>query len=102
LSAKTNKRIGSKAPSAYLKEFELHGTAAASLEELMRSHCIKLEILHNDDFEAFFQARAKALMELIGKAMGKNLSLELIEDSEGELHMGNGAGYIQKASPSLR
>jgi len=36
LSAKTNKRIGSKAPSAYLKEFELHGTAVASLEEIMR------------------------------------------------------------------
>ncbi len=90
MSAKTNKRIGSKAPSAYLKEFELHGTAVASLEEIMRSHCIKLEILRNDDFEAFFQARAKALMELIGKAMGKNLSFESIEDTDGNLRNGNG------------
>ena len=57
----------------------------------MRSHCIELEILRNDDFEAFFQARAKALMELIGKAMGKNLSLESIEDINGNL--GNGNGY---------
>lgn len=90
LSAKTNKRIGSKAPSTYLKEFELHGTAVASLDEIMRSHGIKLEILHNDDFEIFFQVRAKALMELIGKAMGKNLSLELVEDTDGDLCNGNG------------
>ena len=30
-------------------------------------------------------------MELIGKAMGKNLSLEPIEDTDGNL--GNGKGY---------
>jgi hypothetical protein len=82
LSAKTNKRIGSKAPSAYLKNFELHGTAVASLEELMRSHCIELNILQSDNFGAFFQARAEELMELIGKAMGKNLSLESFEDTD--------------------
>lgn len=56
----------------------------------MRSHCIKLEILRNKDFEAFFQARAKALMELIGKAMRKNLSLESIEDTDRNLRSGNG------------
>ncbi len=55
----------------------------------MRSHGIKLEILRNDDFEIFFQVRAKALMELIGKAMGKNLSLELVEDTDGDLCNGN-------------
>jgi hypothetical protein len=76
LSAKTNKIIGSKAPSAYLKEFEKQGTAVTSLEEIMRSHHIQLNILQCDNFETFFQARATALMELIGKAMGKNLSFE--------------------------
>ncbi|MEI2581764.1 hypothetical protein [Scytonema sp. PRP1] len=80
LSAKTNKRIGSKAPSLYLKEFELHGTVVASFEEILRSHCIKLETLRCDNFDAFFQTRAKALMELIGRAMGKTLNIESIED----------------------
>ncbi len=71
LSAKTNKKIGSKAPSLYLKEFEQQGIKATRIEEILRSHCIEFNILQSDNFEAFFQARAKALMELIGKAMGK-------------------------------
>jgi hypothetical protein len=84
LSAKTNKTIGCKAPSHYLKEFELCGTGATSLDRILQSHCITLETLQCDDFEAFFNARALALMELISKAMGKNLSLELIHDISGD------------------
>ncbi|MEB3214758.1 MAG: DUF262 domain-containing protein [Nostocales cyanobacterium 94392] len=95
LSAKTNKRIGSKAPSAYLKEFEQQGTAVANLDEILRSHCIELNILQCDDFEIFFQARAKALMELIGKAMGKNLTVESNGNTEGDYLNSNG-NCIQK------
>lgn len=84
LSAKTNKTIGCKAPSLYLKEFELCGTGATNLDRILQSHCITLETLRCDDFEAFFQARAEALMELISKAMGKNLSLESIHDIDGD------------------
>jgi hypothetical protein len=79
LSAKTNKTIGSKAPSVYLKEFEHQGTAVASLDEILRSHYIELNILQRDNFEEFFQARAEELMYLIGKAMGKDLKFELIK-----------------------
>ena len=91
LSAKTNKRIGSKAPSVYLKEFEQQGIAPARLEEILRSHCIDFNILQSDHFETFFQTRAKALMELIGKAMGKNLSFELHRD--GDQHDISSNGY---------
>lgn len=74
LSAKTNKKIGSKAPSVYLKKFEQQGITVGRLEEILRSHCIELNILQCDDFEAFFKARAEALMNLISKAMGKKLT----------------------------
>ncbi len=80
LSAKTNKTIGCKAPSVYVREFEQNGTGVTNLDEIMQSHHIELENLQCDDFEVFFQARAKALMELIGKAMGKNLSFEPTQD----------------------
>ncbi|GJD16385.1 hypothetical protein RIVM261_013410 [Rivularia sp. IAM M-261] len=83
LSAKTNKTIGCKAPSLYLNEFELHGTRPSSLDKILQSHCITVETLRCDDFEVFFQMRAKALMELIGKAMGKNLSFEPNQDGDG-------------------
>ncbi|MBD1902703.1 hypothetical protein NDI44_11410 [Trichocoleus sp. DQ-A3] len=38
---KTNNKVGSKAPSIYLKEFELSGTSATRLDEMLRSHFIE-------------------------------------------------------------
>lgn len=89
LSAKTNKKIGSKAPSVYLKKFEMSGTSPEKLDDMLRSHAIEPEFLRLDDFEGFFAARTKALMELIGKAMGKPLILEAFEPSA-ECKNGNG------------
>ncbi len=91
LSAKTNKKIGSKAPSVYLKKFEMWGTSPEKLDHMLRSHAIEPEFLRQDDFEGFFAARTKALMELIGKAMGKHLILESFEPSVAEYKNGNGS-----------
>lgn len=93
LSAKTNKKIGSKAPSIYLEEFELSGTSAKRLDEILRSHAISPKTLRRDDFEGFFQMRANNLLTLIGKAMGKSLSFESSEDFVRESHNGNGREY---------
>jgi hypothetical protein len=89
LSAKTNKKIGSKAPSAYLREFELSGTSAVRLDEMLRSHAIEPSMLRKDDFEGFFQARTSALLELIGKAIGKCLTVESLENLTGNFHNAN-------------
>jgi hypothetical protein len=71
LSAKTNKKIGSKAPSVYLKELEMSGISPQRLDEILLSHAIDKKTLQIDDFEGFFQARSKVLLDLIGQAMGK-------------------------------
>ena len=98
LSAKTNKKIGSKAPSVYLKEFERSGTSPEKLDDMLRSHAIDPTMLRNDDIERFFTTRTKALMELISKAMGKPLTIDLFEtcDQEyaNEYANGNGNGFI--------
>jgi hypothetical protein len=73
LSAKTNKKIGSKAPSVYLRQLERERTSPERLDDMLRSHAIDPEMLRHDDFEGFFVARTQALMELIAKAMGKSL-----------------------------
>lgn len=93
LSAKTNKKIGCKAPSVYLKEFELSGTSTKRLDEMLRSHAISPKSLQRDDFEAFFQMRANNLLALIGKAMGKSLSFESLKDFVGEHHNDNTNEY---------
>lgn len=71
LSAKTNKKIGSKAPSVYLKELEISGISQRRLDEILLSHAIDIKTLQVDDFEGFFQARSKVLLDLISQAMSK-------------------------------
>lgn len=74
LSAKTNRQIGSNPPSIYLAKIQKDtGISEAKMDELLRSHVIDPVALRADDFDAFFQARQKALLERIGKAMGKNI-----------------------------
>lgn len=76
ISAKTNRMIGAKAPSKYLPSIQVKGMVEISqqdLDEILRSHVIDPATLRADDFNAFFQAREKALLERIEKAMGKKL-----------------------------
>ena len=72
LSKHSNIVIGGCAPSVYLKNIqEKHGISADTLDEIIRSHLIEPEHLRNDDFQAFFEARIKALAFLVSDAMGK-------------------------------
>lgn len=93
LSAKTNKKIGGKSPSAYLRQLKKEGTSPRRLDEMLRSHAIDPELLRQDDFEGFFAARTVALLELIGKAMGRNLTVKPVEVSDQEYNNGNGHGF---------
>jgi len=71
LSEGTNRLIGGKAPSVYLAKLQQQGISKKRLDEILRSHLIEPETLWNDDFEGFFAARTQALLDLIGKVMGK-------------------------------
>jgi hypothetical protein len=71
LSEGTNGLIGGKAPSVYLAKLQQQGISKKRLDEILRSHLIEPETLWNDDFEGFFAARTQALLDLIGKVMGK-------------------------------
>jgi len=93
LSASTNKKIGSKSPSVYLKQFEKQGISPNKLDEMLRSHAIDPMMLRRDDFEGFFAARTRALMELISNAMGKRLTVEPFEESIAGYKNGNGNGF---------
>ena len=72
LSARTNRIIGKKAPSVYLNQLQKQsGMAAQEMDEVLRSHVVEPTLLRADDFDAFFAARAAALMDRIASAMGK-------------------------------
>ncbi len=74
ISAKANRKIGGNAPSIYLKQ--LQGDPAvqvndAAMDDILVTHKIETQLLRADDFEQFFQARKRALLIMVEKAMGK-------------------------------
>ncbi len=73
ISAHTNRMIGGRAPSAYLIRLE-EEIAPERLSAVLRSHLIGEEPLRDDDFWQFFSLRAERLLNLIERAMGKQIS----------------------------
>jgi len=71
IAALTNKKLGGKAPSKYLKAIENDNVSPEALYANIESHGIDVASLREDDFDKFFLARAKTIVRLIYKAMGK-------------------------------
>jgi hypothetical protein len=72
LTAKTNRVIGGRAPSVYLKR--LAGSAETTTDEIaanVAAHLIDVTPLLADDYQGYVVARERALLALIGAAMGK-------------------------------
>lgn len=72
----TNRSIGGNAPSEYTKTImkKVSGLTEAELKERIESHCVDYDALVRDDFNSYFVDRAKKLLRLIEKAMGKPVS----------------------------
>lgn len=75
LSYRTNRIIGGNAPSTYLKKIEKDGhVSEADLNAFAATHLIDVDNFRADCFDEYFIKRAKALLELIGSAMGKPIA----------------------------
>ncbi len=74
LTARTNRILGGNAPSRYLTSIEgNHGVAAARLDEILSSHLIDPLLLREDAFDEFIRDRARLLLDMVEKAMGKTV-----------------------------
>lgn len=79
LTARTNRMIGGRAPSDYLRGLrDRDGVAGAAEDANLTSHLIDPDTMRQDEFEAFFETRQRALLERIGRVMGKQLITEPI------------------------
>lgn len=69
----TNRSIGGNAPSEYLATIlrKVDGLTEEQLKERVESHFIDYDYLKANDFNSYFIERAKRLLDLIEKAMGK-------------------------------
>jgi hypothetical protein len=75
LAARTNRKIGGKAPSKYLHAIERDaGVGAEGIDDILRSHCIAPEHLRANRFWEFYAARAEALLQRIEAATGKTIA----------------------------
>lgn len=72
----TNRSIGGNAPSVYIKGIlkKVDALTEEELKERIESHFVNYSALSADDFDTYFIDRAKALLVLIEKAMGKQVS----------------------------
>ncbi|ACU39970.1 DUF262 domain-containing protein [Actinosynnema pretiosum subsp. pretiosum] len=77
LTARTNRLIGGRAPSAYLRVLVNKAeTSPEQVDRNVRSHLIAVAHLHGDDFTAAMEARRRALLDLVGRAMGKDARID--------------------------
>ena len=72
ISERTNRILGGVAPSVYLKRIASQ-VERDDLEKYLSSHWISIVDCETDDFNAFLQHRATALLNAIGTAMGKRI-----------------------------
>ena len=74
ISARTNRHIGGRAPSVYLKRLEKSADISVRrMDEILESHRLIPEHLRSDGFWAFYEQRAESLLELIEVAMEKEV-----------------------------
>lgn len=76
LSYKANRMIGGVAPSVYLGKLQKHEQVKiddTAMDAILKTHAIDPCLLRTDDFNGFYASRKRALLLLIGNAMGKHI-----------------------------
>jgi hypothetical protein len=100
LSAKSNRTIGGRAPSAYLSGIEKGSKMEPSrLDEILSTHQVSPGLLRSDAFEGFIRDRAGRLLDLIESATGKAVSGrdsdEVLQEFGGTLLSGQNAEGVR-------
>ena len=72
--ATTNRSIGGRAPSEYIKTMKNKGLTDEVIVAAISSHEIDYELLSTDKFDEYFVNRAKKLLNRIEQATGKQIT----------------------------
>ena len=75
LTARTNRILGGRAPSAYLAHIQRgHRIPDDRMDAILNSHAVLPALMRSDDFDGFLRARAGALLDLVERASGKQIA----------------------------
>jgi hypothetical protein len=82
VSYETNRSIGGRSPREYLAKLEKDsGLKPKDLDTIVATHHIDPATLRTADFDAFFEARTAALVEVVAEAMGKSVVMDLSDQA---------------------
>ena len=85
ITAQTNKIIGSKPPSKYIKELQEKASIMPErMQTILDSHLINIDQFIADDFRSIIEEREAKLLKLIGELMGKEPFRDSVRDDETE------------------
>lgn len=88
LSARTNRKIGGKAPSQYLSNLEEGENdpvvARERLSDAISSHLASAELLRSDDFYGFLEDRQRRIIGEIEKVIGQQVYVVDLPAEEGD------------------
>jgi hypothetical protein len=90
ISYKANRMIGKKAPSSYLEAIQKHKQVQIgdeNMDAILSSHRIDPGSIRANDFEAFMEKRARALLGLVEGAMGKTIETSLETNSATQVNL---------------
>ena len=73
IDAYTNRVIGGSAPCRYLPKLRTKMTSYEELCHILRTHWLDIRTLEKDDFSKSFIERGETMLNMIGKAMGREL-----------------------------
>lgn len=97
LTSRTNRSIGGRAPSLYLKTIEAKGVPAPVLDSWLETHRIPVHALRRDDYVAFVRERARKLLDAIEEKTGKPV---VGRDSEATVKdFGGDLNHVEPPSP---
>ena len=74
ISSDTNKIIGRKSPSVYIKDFEALGNTPQQINDSFASHFIDADLCRANDFDAFAADRAKKILDAIELIINRKVS----------------------------
>lgn len=86
----TNREIGGASPLTYLKRIQEKGQVTEeTLNSYLETHLLDVTCLRTNNFEEFIVKRASRLLDIIGAAMGKSLTVrdsqEIVDSFGGAL-----------------
>ena len=82
--ASTNRSIGGRLPSDYIKTMANKGLSDQQIDAALESHMVNPTLLRSDDFFLYVTDRATRILDRIEKAMGKAVSGRDSEETKRE------------------